>query len=489
MDPISAQEPKEGPEDPGRRIFVNRDLRLDKIKAIGFDMDYTLARYHHERLEGLAHQLTLEGLVARGYPAKILDFRFDPDFIVRGLTVDKERGTLLKIDRHHHVGRAFLGRVPMKKEERRKLYRNLRDRFTPPRFSLVDTLFALPEICIFADLIDLMEKEGTPYSAAKIFDDTRACIDAVHANGSLKSKVKEDVAYFVDRDPWLAETLRTFRISGKQLFLLTNSYFPFSNAVMTHLLGEEWQTYFDWLVVGSQKPGFFDGEKPFFRIDSLGEAILEPVTSLKMGEIYQGGNLVDFEAALNLEGDEILYVGDHIYGDILRSKRKASWRTALVVEELEHELACSEKGRDLYIQVLALERRRRHLDNRHSTERYLLNSARMQDVKPKQIKELETRLDATREGIEKLVERIRILQESLEKSFNPYWGMIFKEGQEITRFADQVQSYACVYTSRVSNFLAYSPFQYLRTPRTLLPHELAVLLHENDGSGGDLGRL
>jgi len=34
-----------------------------------------------------------------------------------------------------------------------------------------------------------------------------------------------------------------------------------------------------------------------------------------------------------------------------------------------------------------------------------------------------------------------------------------------------VEDYACVYTSRVSNFLAYSPVQYFRAPRALMPHE------------------
>jgi hypothetical protein len=38
-------------------------------------------------------------------------------------------------------------------------------------------------------------------------------------------------------------------------------------------------------------------------------------------------------------------------------------------------------------------------------------------------------------------------------------------------FGKQVEDYACVYTSRVSNFLYYSPVQYFRSPRYLMPHE------------------
>lgn len=36
---------------------------------------------------------------------------------------------------------------------------------------------------------------------------------------------------------------------------------------------------------------------------------------------------------------QVLYVGDHIYGDILRSKKALSWRTMLVIPELETELS------------------------------------------------------------------------------------------------------------------------------------------------------
>ena len=36
------------------RIYVNRNLRLDKIEMVGFDMDYTLALYNQPRIEELS---------------------------------------------------------------------------------------------------------------------------------------------------------------------------------------------------------------------------------------------------------------------------------------------------------------------------------------------------------------------------------------------------------------------------------------------------
>lgn len=48
-------------------------------------------------------------------------------------------------------------------------------------------------------------------------------------------------------------------------------------------------------------------------------------------------------------GDEVLYVGDHIYGDIVKSKKDIGWRTMLVVPELalELELAGKTQVRDI----------------------------------------------------------------------------------------------------------------------------------------------
>lgn len=41
---------------------------------------------------------------------------------------------------------------------------------------------------------------------------------------------------------------------------------------------------------------------------------------------------------LDVKGKEILYVGDHIFGDILKSKKHQGWKTFLVVPELTKEL-------------------------------------------------------------------------------------------------------------------------------------------------------
>ena len=46
-----------------QRIYCNRSLKMKSIKAIGFDMDYTLARYKQEAFEKLAYDETIKKLV------------------------------------------------------------------------------------------------------------------------------------------------------------------------------------------------------------------------------------------------------------------------------------------------------------------------------------------------------------------------------------------------------------------------------------------
>jgi hypothetical protein len=51
------------------RVFVNRNLRMSRIRAIGFDLDHTLAHYDPIAVEELAFDLTKRKLVEnKGYP-------------------------------------------------------------------------------------------------------------------------------------------------------------------------------------------------------------------------------------------------------------------------------------------------------------------------------------------------------------------------------------------------------------------------------------
>ena len=62
-------------------------------------------------------------------------------------------------------------------------------------------------------------------------------------------------------------------------------------------------------------------------------------------------------------GDRLLYVGDHMYADILRSKRTLGWRTCLIVPELTGEIMAYKRHKEERTEVLALRREQFLLEN------------------------------------------------------------------------------------------------------------------------------
>jgi hypothetical protein len=68
--------------------------------------------------------------------------------------------------------------------------------------------------------------------------------------------------------------------------------------------------------------------------------------------------------------------------------------------------------------------------------------------------------------------RISELLDELKTHFNPYWGEILRAGSEESRYAEQVEKYACIYMTKVSDLHDHSPRTYFRPPRRRLAHEL-----------------
>jgi HAD superfamily 5'-nucleotidase-like hydrolase len=481
---------------PARQIFVNRNLHLSRVEAIGFDMDYTLAIYHLRRLELLSYDLTVERLVtAFGYPEQIRTLPYDHAFVQRGLFVDRKHGNLLKIDRFGHVGRAFHGRTPVPSEEVDRLYHNERIRLKNREYAWIDTLFALPEACLLAGIVDLYEKAlHQPVDFTRLYDDIREAIDSVHRDNSLKAVIRADLGRYLYKDPDLGTALHRLRSGGKQLFLLTNSLWDYSNAVMGFLLDgvlpeyPSWRNYFDVVVTAGMKPGFFNEGRPFLEIDpASGEnLVLGPVTALERGKVYAQGNLADFERLTGHAGSSVLYVGDHIYGDILKSRKSSMWRTCMIVQEIEDEIDYLLSRRDEVDRLLALEQLQLRLDDEIGPRRARLNQIEKRLDKERlseadragleaEFGLVKGELDHLRRSLKECTQLVRALEDDVQHGFNGFWGLHFKEGSENSRFGEQVEQYACLYTSRVSNFGFYSPVHYFRSTREVMPHETGAL--------------
>ncbi|MBK6516723.1 MAG: HAD-IG family 5'-nucleotidase [Polyangiaceae bacterium] len=471
-----------------KRVFANRGLKLGQVDWVGFDMDYTLAIYRQGEMDRLSVQATVAKLVERGYPKELIDLDYPLDFPIRGLLIDKKHGHILKMDRFKHVQKGYHGMRRLDREELRALYQSKRVRPNTARYHWVDTLYALSEAAIYAKIIDFFESFGHPLDYATLFTDIREAIDEAHRDGTILDQVEADLPRYVERDPLLAATLHKLRSAGKRLFLLTNSRWPFTQKMMTYLLDEampeypSFRHYFDVMVVAATKPAFFQEFRPLLVRAPDGE--LRPASlPLERGAVYEGGNLHDLERALGVSGDRILYVGDHIYGDILRSKRESAWRTGMVIQEMEVEVNATEACRTEMDQVHELQTRREELEDqlRFYQQRFKDVARRLEDAAMPALEH--PMLEAERMRVKRTVERIRgqmrsidhqveQLERRIDACFHPYWGSLMKEADDRSSFGDQVEEYACIYTSRVSNFCAYSPLQHFRGGRDRMPHEL-----------------
>jgi 5'-nucleotidase len=477
------------------RVFCNRNLRLERIEMIGFDMDYTLALYHQDRLERLSIELTLGKLIDKhGYPEAIRTLHYDPRWAIRGVMVDRARGNVFKLDRHSYVGRCYHGFRELSSEERRATYRNEKINLSDDRFEWIDTLFGLPEAVMYVTLVDWADRERPGIDYIKLFNDIRTAIDEAHRDDTLKSVIKADLPSYIMKDPQLAETLHKFRSSGKKLFLLTNSLYDYTSVVMSYLLDGErkaypsWRNYFDIVIVGGAKPAFFNELRPFMQIDlatgvPLPNGSPDAVKHLSRDKVYQGGNVIAFEQMTGVRGEQVLYIGDHIYGDILRLRKQHMWRTAMVLQELERDIAVSDRLQAQIQDLELLDRRHRNLESEIDYQTLRLKKIGRLLDDPGTAAPLRARLEEERKlmrgSIETLRGRAALMGEEVEslearvdRAYNSHWGSCLREGNENSRFGEQVNDYADLYTSRVSNFAPYSPLRYFRAPRRPMPHEI-----------------
>lgn len=475
-----------------KRVHVNRNLRLETVGWVGFDMDYTLAIYRHPEMDRLAIEATVREMVSRfGRPESLLAMPFRSDFPIRGLHVDKKLGNVLKMDRYRYVKRAYHGMRELTKEERRQHYHSRPVRAGTKRYHWVDTLYALPEVTVYAAAIEHLEHLGQKdLDYGKLFDEVRECIDLAHQDGSITGPIAADPDRYLERDPSLGATLHKLRSAGKKLFLLTNSRAEYTERVMSWMLDGQvpeyprWRSYFDLIVCAARKPRFFMESDLSF--EGAEEGVAAPNGSFVDGALYQGGCLSELERLLGVASDEILYVGDHIYGDVLRAKKDTAWRTMMIVQEMGAEL----RVHDEVAEELA------RIDELDSLRETLTDELRFRQAQVKAIErendEREAELGrvapspahaAARVTHRRAIDRIRTrlhaiedeqeeLEARVDRAFHPFWGSLFKAGPEVSSFGDQVEQYACLYTERVSNLLHYSPMHYFRGPRDRMPHEL-----------------
>lgn len=322
------------------RVYVNRTLNLKKIKYIGVDMDHTLIRYNSENFERLSHSKIIEKLISRkNYPEKVRKLQFDHNLAVRGLVVDRQKGNLLKLNRYAAIRASYHGLQPLDFKTHQKLYRSTYIDLSDGEYMAVDTFFSYSLAVLFSQIVDLKDTDTTVKypEYAQIADDILDSLDEAHRDGSLKEEVKKNLDRYIIKEPDVVRGLEKFKKHGKKIFVLTNSDYHYTKLLLDYAVNpflkehKSWIDLFEIVITFAQKPKFFYENHRYLQVNPADGSMQNIETPLAPG-LYQGGNAKQFTRDLGLDGDDILYIGDHIYGDILRLKKDCNWRTAMVLE-------------------------------------------------------------------------------------------------------------------------------------------------------------
>ena len=467
--------------DPVRGIYTNRTLNLRSIKAIGYDMDYTLIHYHSRAWEERAYSYIKERLLARGWPVE--DLAFDPDLVMRGLIIDTTLGNVVKANRFGYIKKAFHGTQPLDHSAMREVYARTLVELGEPRWTFMNTFFSLSEASIYMQLVDLLDADviEAKLSYADLYTLVRGALDEAHMEGRLKGEIVEEPGRFVALDPEVPLALLDQKEAGKKLLLITNSEWAFAAPMLAFAFDPylpddmTWRDLFDIAIVGSRKPAFFTQRMPAFQVVSEDGLLREHYGPLTSGHVYVGANAQMVEASLGLKGEDILYVGDHLFTDVNVSKSVLRWRTALILRELEDELEAVEAFAERQDQLSAMMAEKVAMESEYSAYRLALLHARNGSANgdARAPAEIEADMAAHRAKLLALDERIAPLARASATLHNPNWGLMMRTGIDKSHLARQVERYADVYTGRVSNFLHATPYAYLRSHRGTLPHDPA----------------
>ncbi len=442
-------------------------------------MDYTLIHYRMSEWESRAYYYLKSRLLAAGWPIEHLSF--DSELVTRGLIIDKQRGNVVKANRFGYVKHAFHGSEPLGFDEKKATYRQTLVDLHEPRWVFMNTLFSISEACMYMQLVDLLDQNELPQVRAydDLYDKVRHSLDEAHIEGRLKAEIIANPDRFVDLDANMPAALLDQKYAGKKLLLITNSEWGFVAPMMSfvfdrYLPGDmTWSDLFDISIVAARKPDFFSVRMPTFEVIDDKGLLNTHVGLLKPGGRYVGGNAGLVEESLGLTGDQIMYVGDHIFADVNVSKSINRWRTALVIRELEDEIRALEGFRSSETQLTELMMEKERLEAKFSDARVRLQ--RETNGYAGSDKEAADKLEASmaklRSRLLTLDEQIAPLAKASTRLLNERWGPLMRTGKDKSHLARQIERYADVYTSRVSNFLHQTPFVYLRAHRGSLPHD------------------
>ncbi|XP_059482720.1 5'-nucleotidase domain-containing protein 3 isoform X1 [Neocloeon triangulifer] len=453
-------------------VFACNELDLSEVKVYGFDYDYTLACYKPS-LDDLLYDLGKANLINKfKYPKEISNLKYIPNFAVRGLHYDIEKGLLLKLDSFLQIqlGSVYRGLSPVSDEEVLDLYKN---RIIPiayvegtrnsTQLEMLDNifntmgskakmvqladLFSVPEMLLLCQVAEYFKTHSIDYHPEILFHDVKTAVQGAHP--IMHRVVADNVAQYLEHNPNIRDYFQYLAAHDKKLFLVTNSPFHFVDKGMSYIVGADWQTFFDVIIVQARKPKFFTDESRPIRLYDTGSKtqLWDRVTRLEKGQIYYEGTIKQLQDMTGWNGHQVLYFGDHPYSDLADVTLQHGWRTGAIISELAHEIKTLNDinfKRDVnWLQMLT----------------QLIEDC--QDDSGANVQEV----------LQKWMDERDDVSQRTKMVFNPQFGSVFRTFQNPSYFSRRLFRFADIYTSNISNLMHYSVSHTFYPRRGVMPHE------------------
>lgn len=239
--------------------------------------------------------------------------------------------------------------------------------------------------------------------------------------------------------------------------------------------GLTWRSLFDVVITNAQKPDFWTLRMPLWEVidEERGLTHSTPRAKMKAGKVYCGGHARMVEECFGYGGQQVMYVGDHIYADTNVAKSIVQWQTCLIMRELEGEVRALAQTQQRRKELGELLVRRDKLLQQRGMRRVKAGRQRLGistefsfGLQPAHHPMEENNVTFSEEEYKRVCKEIdRLDDDWFIEGINERWGFMTRVGlHEKSHLFRQVEKYADIYTSRVSNFLASTPFTIFRPP-------------------------
>ncbi|XP_052607320.1 5'-nucleotidase domain-containing protein 1 isoform X1 [Peromyscus californicus insignis] len=339
---------------------------LAACDVVGFDLDHTLCRYNLPESARLIYNSFAQFLVKeKGYDKELLTLTpEDWDFCCKGLALDLEDGTFIKLAADGTVLRASHGTRMMTLEALAEAYgqKNWRHCVTDKHCAasnvdipccsgkcyFYDNYFDLPGALLCAKVVDSLTKQNR---GQKTFDFWKDVVAGIQHNFKMSAfkencgfffpEIKRNLGKYVHRCPdSVRRWLQQLKAAGKITMLITSSHSDYCKLLGTYILGKDFADLFDIVITNALKPGFFShfpSQRPFHTLENDEEQ--KELPSLDKPGWYSQGNAAHLYELLKKMTDKpkpkVVYFGDSMHSDIFPAHHYSNWETVLILEELQ----------------------------------------------------------------------------------------------------------------------------------------------------------